>query len=261
MKKLQVLILGVFVLSIIFSGCVGENGIFSIVGDGKIVKQTLSIKDFDAIESCDAINIIITQGDSQEVIAEGNQNIIDRLETEEKKKKWNIDLIRGNYGKYDLTIYITIPTLRSADLYGSGNIKINKFSNLGDLSLSITGSGDIETDTIYATNIYTEITGSGSCSLKANAQKIDNEITGSGEINLLGNIINQIIEITGSGQYFAFDCVSESSDISISGSGDAQVFASKTLNVEITGSGNVLYKGEPIINQTITGSGDLINKN
>ena len=53
----------------------------------------------------------------------------------------------------------------------------------------------------------------------------------------------------------------EKADVTISGSGDAEVTVSDDLDVKITGSGDVYYKGNPDLDVNITGSGEVINAN
>ncbi len=260
MKKFQLSVLSLIMLSVLFLGC--EKSLFFVEGKGDIVKQTLTLSDFSAIESNEALNVVITQGDGQEVTVEGHQNIIDRLKLNVDNKTWDIEFEHGNYRNYELTVYITIPTLTDVTLCGSGNITINAFQGLTTLGLAINGSGNIEnTENISAENISIDIAGSGSCELNANATKIESSISGSGDISLSGIISNQIIEIIGSGKYLSFNCLSESIDVAISGSGDAEVSAKNLLDVAIAGSGNVYYKGTPSINVDISGSGSVISRN
>ena len=61
----------------------------------------------------------------------------------------------------------------------------------------------------------------------------------------------------GSGGIKCFELLSEQTKIGISGSGDAQVYASKQLDVEINGSGSVAYKGSPAVSQNVSGSGSV----
>lgn len=260
MKKLLLSIITLSVLSLLFLGC--EKSLFFINGQGEIVTQTLELSDFDAIQNNEAINVVIIQGDKQEVVAEGNQNIIDRLKLNVVDHTWKIDLIRGNYRNFNLTVYITIPSLTEAQLNGSGNIEIGTFQNLTDLVLGINGSGNIvNTENISLNSIDLKIAGSGNCQLNAIASEIDAQISGSGDIELSGIISNQTIEIIGSGKYSAFECISDSVDVHLSGSGDTEINVNNLVDVKISGSGNVYYKGNPIFNINISGSGSVINMN
>jgi len=260
MKKLQLSVISLIVISILFLGC--EKSLFFIEGQGDIVTKTLTLSDFDAIQNNNSINVVINQGETQEVRVEGHQNIIDRLKLDVSDKTWKIDLLRGNYRNIELTVYITIPTLTSVNLNGSGNVEIGSFQDLTSLQLEINGSGNIEnTDNITSQNISIDIAGSGSCKLNAISTKLETSISGSGDISLSGTITNQIVEIIGSGKYLAFNCLSDNVEVSISGSGDVEVFANSLLDVAIAGSGNVYYKGTPNVKVDISGSGTIIGKN
>lgn len=64
---------------------------------------------------------------------------------------------------------------------------------------------------------------------------------------------------SGAGNILAFDLISETTIISLSGTGKAEVYVDQLLDVTITGAGSVYYKGKPTIIQNITGSGSLID--
>ena len=57
------------------------------------------------------------------------------------------------------------------------------------------------------------------------------------------------------------DAQTRVADITISGSGSAEVNVSEQLDIKISGSGDVYYRGNPSINIDISGSGDVKDAN
>jgi hypothetical protein len=90
---------------------------------------------------------------------------------------------------------------------------------------------------------------------------LNSTLSGAGNIVLVGKVGTYQITHSGAGNILAFDLISETTIISLSGTGKAEVYVDQLLDVTITGAGSVYYKGKPTIIQNITGSGSLIDAN
>lgn len=92
-------------------------------------------------------------------------------------------------------------------------------------------------------------------------EKFTLESNGSADLKLEGSVKELRVEISGSGRVDARELKAESVVLEVSGSGDAQVFASRRLEVDISGSGKVeYYGGAPEVVQNISGSGEIVKK-
>ncbi len=215
-------------------------------GEGDIVTKTLTLSDFSGLDLAVAGKVVITQGDIQEVRATGHANIIDRLTTSVSGDIWNIELEKGNYQNYELTIYVTIPNLNAVYLSGSGEVNVNDFTDQSDLILDLSGSGHIDLNNFTGTeNLEVDISGSGI-------------ITGHDHLPSLREVD---IKITGSGEYHGFPIMSDICKINMSGSGTCQVAVRDTLEVRISGSGIVYYQGSPTIMDHTNRAGSIIDAN
>jgi len=191
----------------------------SVTGEGSSVTQNLNIDNFTSVGVALNAKVILTQGNSQKVSIQGQQNIIDLIKKEVKGDAWNIGFPDGTNAKnYDkLIINITMPTFKNLAIAGSSEILTNgDFNNLGDVELQIAGSGDI--------------------SVGGSAQDVNIEIAGSGRVDVA-------------------DLSSSDCNVEIAGSGDCKVNVSGRLDVSIAGSGSVAYKGSPRLSTSIAGSG------
>jgi hypothetical protein len=213
-------------------------------GKGDVVSKTFDVESFSGIVNNIVGDVHITQSPTQSVEIVAQPNIIKNISLEVTDGILTIGFIKKNVHHYEpININISIPTLSSLDLRGSGNMNtINTFGSCGTVSINISGSGNID------------------ASLNSNA-KTYSTISGSGNITLTGNSPNQDITIIGSGNVHAFPFDTYHSVVSISGSGSCELTADSTLNVTISGSGNVYYKGHPAVNSTITGSGTIHDSN
>ena len=63
--------------------------------------------------------------------------------------------------------------------------------------------------------------------------------------------------ISGSGDVKATELDAAEVNVTISGSGDAQVHAEQSIVVSIAGSGDVSYSGSPAVSQAVAGWGSV----
>lgn len=236
----------IMVFSLTISSCFidvnDDDGFFGCVdGDGPIVEQVLNLDDFSGIEVRLPIEVVLRQGDFQEVRVEGKQNIIDELELDIRNGVWEIetrDCVRdiGN-----MKIFITIPEIRELAIAGSGEIFGENLFVVQDVELKIAGSGDMD--------------------LAMEGDDYEAVITGSGNIKLEGLGDELDIKITGSGDVAAFNLDVVRARVEITGSGNAEVSVQDELDVKISGSGDVRYKGNPSLDVNISGSGRVVDAN
>ena len=212
----------------LFTACFLAMGIVSLVtaqskakiyGKGPTVKETVNISEIHSIGLGIAANIYLTQSNSQEIVIEGQQNIIDNIKRDVKNGSWNIEFEDRARNYEELNIYISLKTIKGLAIGGAGNIKgQTAFTGLGDLDISIGGAGQVE--------------------LSGDAQDVDISIGGSGKVRASG-------------------LTAEHCSVSISGSGDCEVDVNEKLNVSIAGMGKVKYSGNPKVSSSIAGMGNV----
>jgi hypothetical protein len=194
-------------------------------GNGNVITKELSgLKDFDEVSMGISADVELTQGETFSVTFVGEDNLLDVMEI----KVVNGDLEIGNKkGKgtcptKDLKILVTMPSIKSVNLGGSGNIYATNAFKCDRLELNIGGSGNIK--------------------MQGSADKIEANIGGSGDIEL-------------------FNLKAQKGEVNIGGSGNCDVNVEKSLEVNVAGSGDVRVKGNPSIDKNIIGSGEVKRMN
>jgi hypothetical protein len=227
--------------SIIIVSCGKDGG--PIKGEGPIVQQHYTLPAVSAIGLSVDANVYLTHGEPQEIMIEGQQNIIDNIEKYvDADGFWQIRYDRNVRSHDGISIYITSQKIDYVHLSGSGSVSCqNIFPDTLNVDLNISGSGNI--------------------SMMLNANVLKSTISGSGEIFLTGSAFEHQIHISGSGNVKAFGLPTYNTFVNISGSGDSEVNVENLLDVHISGSGNVYYRGNPTINSDISGSGEIHNSN
>ena len=215
----------------------------AIKGEGPVVKKEISLPEFEGIRNGFSCDVIITQGSSEKIVLEGQENILDNLELDVAGNILKIKYDRMVKKAEPVKIYITMTNLVEAVLSGSGSLSTtNHFSGNKDLHIAVSGSGDVSLD-IDAIDIDMKISGSGDIYLKGSGDDLDMTISGSGGID-------------------SRDLSANNCKVSISGSGNATVNVRQDLDARVSGSGNVRYRGDVArINSRVSGSGSIHSLN
>ncbi len=211
----------------------------SLFTSNLLAQETRDLDPFTGIGIAISADVYYTPGNSYEIKIEGNsQDVKDLITTVENGMlKMKYEDWRVNRSK--LTIHITSKELDAVSLSGSGNFMSEKPIASEEMSLAISGSGNVNFSMLKAEEMDLKISGSGNIVIeKGTAEEADLKISGSGNFNAE-----------------AFE-VSEFS-VAISGSGSCKITVIGELEARISGSGNIHYHGNPEINSTTSGSGKV----
>jgi hypothetical protein len=226
----SVILIALFV--IVSCNVIGE------IGSGNLIKQDRKVSSFNGIEVSGAFNVMLTQGTTNSVTVEADDNLMDLIKTEVRGNILVIDNKKPISGSKSLKVYITFTELKSIDLSGAVEVSSQNKLTLADLSISGSGSSD--------------------CKLDMDVQKLGIDCSGGSKLKLSGSAKDVNLDASGAVDLLAFDFPAENYKVEISGAGKAEINVSKELNVEISGAGNVRYKGNPTKNiQDISGAGSV----
>jgi len=208
-------------------------------------EQLRKISNFHAIENSGSIDLEITMGTTESLRIIGDHDLIEQVETIVENGVLKIRMKKGfqqwfngfGTGRH-LAIQIQAKNLDALKQTGSGDILVKNTINSSELSVAVSGSGDIRVP-LSTDQLYLSIVGSGDISAKGIAKSAD-------------------VKITGSGDFDGTHLKSHLANVKISGSGNADIYVDETLNASISGSGDIHYSGAPKnINKKKSGSGDI----
>jgi predicted small secreted protein len=234
-------VVSILLLSVLtLSAC----GVKVIVGSGKIVTEDRQVSQFEAVSLSGSGDVIIQQGDREELKITAEDNLMPYIRTEVRGRTLHIffdprRLVFVNPTR-PIKIYLSMRDVRDLELSGSGSLYSEKIVT-DNLDIDISGSGEVTVDDLKADGVKLDISGSGRCRLK-------------------GEVDRQTLNISGSGSCQAGELQSRETVIDVSGSGKIEVNAAEKLRVDISGSGDVIYSGKPQISQSVSGSGRLSAK-
>ncbi|MGB3849230.1 MAG: head GIN domain-containing protein [Tunicatimonas sp.] len=203
-------------LSVLILAC--EDSSTAVRGSGPVVTRTLNLDDIRGLAVSGSQNVVVTQGSPQEIVVEGQANLIDILSTRVRDGIWEVRFTENVRNVEDFTVFVTIPDVDLVSVSGSGNV-----SSDGDLVLDI----------------------------------LSVTVSGSGNVSLAGTVNEQTAIVSGSGEVSNYNLSSSQTTATVSGSGAVRVTATEALNATVSGSGTIQYRGNPTVNSTVTGSGQV----
>jgi hypothetical protein len=214
-----------------------------IRGSGEIVSEGRDVSGFDALALLGSGEVIITQGASEGLVIEADDNLLPLITSEVRSGTLELGFDRANWAtviqpSQPIRYLVAVRELGALDLAGSGRMEAASLSAEG-LRLTISGSGDIVVEQLSASDLNATLSGSGSMQLAGQAER-------------------QVVSLPGSGNYEAGDLESQSAEVTLAGSGNVTVWVREALDVRLSGSGTVNYFGTPTVGQRdISGSGDI----
>ncbi len=224
MKKNLIGILIFLSIPVFFIGCEDSDNFngpdhHQIIGSGRIVTQTRNLSDCSGLVLKNLGNVYLTQADSQSVLIEADDNIINKVITVKENGSLLAGLPDGSYSRVTLNIHVSLKAFEELVIQGAGNIYC---------------SGQINSD-----NLYCSVNGAGNIKLKGIGEYLNCIINGAGNINAK--------------EFTAAKCTAV-----VNGAGNCIVYVTDRLDAAVNGVGSIVYYGNPaIVNTSVVGVGQI----
>lgn len=205
------------------------------------------VSNFNQVALQDIGHLIITQGETEALMVEADQDLLAKIITEVRNGKLYLSL-----GKDWLDRLTSL-----AALFENRQIKYNlTIKNI--TGVQIVGKGSLEAASIQTDHLELKIDGMGEAQIGAlTCQRLEVHIGGTGKVTASGQATEQAVWIAGMGEFRAPKLEGKKIELRISGQGNATIWAQESLDVNIAGMGHVEYYGSPRINQSIQGMGSI----
>ncbi len=218
-----------------------ERSAIDVHGSGRVVSEARAVSGFHGVELASSGLVIVTQGDTEGLVIEAEDNIQPLLESKVGSDGILHLGFKPHHGhleyKHDVVFRLAVKNLDSLVLAGSGRIEAAALT-VDHPRIELLGSGEIALDNLHADAVAVAI-------------------NGSGNVKLAGVARDQKTSLNGSGEYEAKNLKTDDASVTVSGSGEASVWAGKSLSAEVSGSGEIGYYGSPVLKQVISGSGEV----
>ena len=206
-------------------------------GSGMVRKESRTVPAFTAIVIEGSGNVTLSQGETQSLSVETDDNLLPLVRTEVRAGVLYLGFKEGARPVHvsQLEFFVSVPELTAVKITGSGNLHATSIIRASSLTLEISGSG----------GIYSEL----------EVGRLGVTISGSGGVTVEGRTDQLSVTISGSGSVQARDLASAAAEVTVNGSGEAVISARRTISINVSGSGRVAYGGGAKATITTSGSG------
>jgi Putative auto-transporter adhesin, head GIN domain len=213
-------------LALVFAtGCREING-RRVRGNGNAGSETRTVSSFTNIDVSGAINVHIKQDSTSSVRIEGDENLLQYIDTR----------VDGNTLIIETEDNIWMNTKRSMNVYVS-NPSYSYFEVSGASKLTgespISSSGDFRF----------KISGASSGRLEVDAPKVAVELGGASKITLSGRTKEMDVDVAGASKANCYDLLAETVRAEASGASGAEVYSSVKIIPRASGASHIYYKG------------------
>lgn len=207
--------------------------------------QVRNVGSFTGIKVSSAIDLLITQGSPSNVVVSADEDKYrDNIKTEVRNGILNIYYetkgFNWNMGNHKIKAYVSFSTLRSLEIDGASDCKINGSIDQPELDIKMSGASSLNGN-LKINNLTFE--GSGASNAK---------VTGS------ANKLN--IHVTGASDFKSYDFVAEDCQARASGASDIRITVNKELSVDASGASSINYKGSPAVRELRSTGASSVSK-
>jgi len=224
-------------LGLITLASAGCNYLEGISGNGNVVKETRNVSSFDGIKIGGAFKVFLSQGNTESVVIEADENLMSIIETDVRGGKLVVGTEENIRHSKKLNIYITVKTLKNIDVSGAVEMKSEGKLELENLDFQGSGASEI--------------------TLNFTADHVEGDFSGASEIEFEGSAKSCRLDMSGASELKAEGFEVTAFDLVLSGAGDADIHVTGKLNARVSGAANVRYTGDPKVDSEISGAGSV----
>lgn len=205
-------------------------------------KQDRQVANFSEIEVSSAVKVILTQGNTEKLTLEGEDEMLQRVITEVKGNTLIIKLKDGTFNKtsQDVTAYLTFINLSKIELSGAVTLSGTNPMKFSDLNFDCSGATKIDLD--------------------LTANKLDADFSGASALKLEGSVQTLDMDISGASKIEASSLVAKNCYLECSGASTVNIHVTDKLLAEGSGASKISYKGNPAVVESDMSGASKLNK-
>ncbi|MFC5411050.1 head GIN domain-containing protein [Larkinella bovis] len=208
---------------------------FERIGPYEEDDRTYGLTNFDRLDMGSAFTITVERGSQYSIKARGNRRDLDDLDIYTSNGTLHAKYRNGSRNRrYDMTITITMPTLRSVDFSGASRSDVTGFQGLRELDIILSGASRARFD--------------------GGTDRTNIDLSGASDLDLKGASGLLFGELSGASKLEAFDYPVDEAELDLSGASTARVRVAKRLDVNASGASSVRYRGTPELKSRLSGS-------
>ena len=238
MKKVGLILLGILMAGVV------SAGVKKIKGTGYLVVHDRQAEQpFTRVSVQQSITLYISQGKTEGITVEADDNIISYIKTEIKDGQLNVfldpEVIVRRYTA--MNVSVSMPVITDINVAAAGRLEGSSPFTVNKLEIVASGAGNVK--------------------LEMKGSEVDVEASGAARLEFKGEVEHVDLEMSSASTLKAWDLRVKDCDAEISGAAKAEVAISGRLEAEISSAGILIYDGNPLITkQNVTGRGALVKR-
>ncbi|SMD39007.1 Putative auto-transporter adhesin, head GIN domain [Reichenbachiella faecimaris] len=192
-------------------------------------KETRKLENFNSIEVAEAIELIITQGDKNEVVIEVDDIDLDEVITEIRGSELNIERdSRGrnnNNSRGEVVVRLTYKSIDEISVNSAASVFSKSKIKASDFEVNASSAGRIE--------------------LELDVTDLEVNVSSAGSIELSGTCASMDLDASSAGKFEGYDLICGAIKADVSSGGSGEVSVSDRLEVDAGTGGSLYYKGDP----------------
>lgn len=229
------------ILSLLMFSCINMNWSTGVKGNGNVVMETRTVNEpFSKIKATEGLNVYLTQGGSESITVEADENLQELILTEVKDG------------------ILKIHCKEQIGRASSKKVNVN-FKSLSDIT-STSGSNVYSTNTISSETLVLNSSSGSNMKVSVNTNDLTCDSSSGSNLKVSGETVSLSAEASSGSNIKAGDLKAESSKVSASSGANLTVNTSKALIAKASSGANVKYYGNPEMLDTDKSSGGSVSK-
>lgn len=226
MTTVTKIIVSIILAMLMLSCDLGINIGPGVSGNGNVVSDERRLNDtFDKIEVSRGLDVYLTQGETESIKVEADENLQEIIVTEVKGNVLKIyadENIRRSKSK---KVYVTFRSVSSISSSSGSDVNSTNTINADDLELSTSSGSGMELD--------------------INAEKVSCDSSSGSDLKLSGKTNKLYAEASSGSDIKAGDLTAFSSEVKASSGADITINTSNELVAKASSGGDIRYYGNP----------------
>ena len=234
--KMKNILIFSMLTSFLLSGCISVYDKTKVKGSGTVTIEQRAVTSFDRIIVNGAFTVYLSQGDTESVEVEIDDNLQKYVEVRNEGHrlvlgiKDHVNFVKTTQNN----VYITLKNIESFEVSGVCKVKTSGSLDCDHLAIKVSGVAN------------------GECELYCN--KLNVNLSGVANFELRGETTELNVNQSGVGKFDAMNLTAAKATVVNSGVGSVSVYATQELSMTNSGVGSITYSGDAEI-KTLHSSG------
>ncbi len=253
---------------ILLTGCnLSAQNKTSVVYDNHA--QVRKVANFNAISVSSAIDLYLTQSNTNEVAVSASEDEIrDHILTEVVGGTLIIRLgdhgtwfSWKKWGNYKTKAYVSIKDIDAITASGASNVHLVNTMESTKMRIKLSGASDFHGNIKAGVLLY-QLTGASDYKGEVNATSIDIDGSGASNIELTGTVDDLAVEVSGASDAKLYNLTAKGAILHASGASHVNANVTEILRASSSGASDINYRGNPNVKEsTSSGASNIRRRN